>query len=78
MVRFADVTAGATPDESRAEPHRITLEDGDMGPALKAITPYIDWRSDVDGNLTLPYAEFLDITARHLTIHADARGDIEG
>ena len=45
MVKFADAIAGDTPAQTRASrgPHNITLEDGDMGPAIRAMTPYLSW-----------------------------------
>ena len=32
-----------------------------MSPALRAMTPFLDWGADAAGADTLPYVEFLDI-----------------
>ena len=54
--------------------HIIYFEDGDSGPALRALTPFLSWGTD-DGTDTLPYAEFFDIAGRALRVaSAGARG----
>ena len=66
MVRFAASNAADEAD-MRAErgKHIIYFEDGDSGPALRALTPFLSWGTD-DGTDTLPYAEFFDIAGRSL------------
>ena len=53
--------------------HDIIFEDGDQGPALRALTPWLSWE-EVDGLQTLPFGEFADfkVQAQSLTQYTAA------
>ena len=65
MVRFANPVGNddAAIRAARGK-HEVVFEEGDEGPALRAITPFLSWSTDADGELTLPYVEFLDLAGR--------------
>ena len=46
------------------------FEDGDQGPALRALTPHLQWTTAPDGADVLPYVDFLDIAGRPLVINS--------
>ena len=76
MVKFAadDATAPPADDAARRAArgaHMVYFEDGDQGPALRALTPWLSWVDD-NGLLSLPFEEMADFTLRFARLPIDA------